>query len=126
GWPYSFGTYADGSPILPRDRRAFRQLAWPNRRAISNPFAEHAVLKQLGAYESTDRTLAENQRLQQRCAELERQLRTLPHSLFGYAGSAMETLLPGSKDRVYHLLQATSQGYGRLRQLRRVGDRRCR
>ncbi len=109
--PYSFHCYTDGTPIPLLHRQAFARLSPPNRRAILNPFCERPFLEEVVArspalrYPATQDAVA-------RCAELERRLNTLPHSLFGHAANAMDLALPGSRDRVYRLMQIVSSRYG--------------
>ena len=109
--PYSFHCYTDGTSIPLVHRQAFARLSPPNRRAILNPFCERPFLEEVVArspalrYPATQDAVA-------RCAELERRLNTLPYSLFGHAGSAMELALPGSSARVYRLMQIVSSRYG--------------
>lgn len=109
--PYSFESYTDGTPIPALHRQAFARLSPTNRRSILNPFCERAFIEEVVArspalrYPSTQDAVA-------RCAELERRLSSLPHSLFGHAASAMDLALPGSRDRVYRLMQIVSTRYG--------------
>lgn len=109
--PYSFACYTDGTPIPLLHRQAFSRLSPPNRRAILNPFSERVFLDEVVARSPALRYPA-SQDAVARCAELERRLNTLPHSLFGHAASAMDMAMPGSRDRVYRLMQIVSSRYG--------------
>lgn len=108
---YSFQCYTDGTPIPLLHRQAFARLSPQNRRAILNPFCERPFLEEVVARSPALRYPAAQDAVA-RCAELERRLNTLPHSLFSHAASAMDLALPGSRDRVYRLMQIVSSRYG--------------
>jgi hypothetical protein len=125
--PYSFGRFIDGSPIGPDHRRAFGRLPAANRRLVVNPFAEVRFVGDLVAASSLNLGVSATDlraRLAEsllRVSQLEQQLHTLPHSIFGHVRSVMDQVAPGSSQRLHGLLQQTSQRIGpkvqRARQL---------
>jgi hypothetical protein len=110
--PYSFACYTDGAAIPEQHREIFRRLAPANRRSILNPFSERWFLEQIAAASPGLNYPAAEEAIE-RCAELERRLSSLPHSLFAHAATAMDLALPGSRDRVYRAMQLVSSRYGR-------------
>jgi hypothetical protein len=110
--PYSFASYHDGAPILPAQQRAFRRLSRQNRAQIENPFAARQFMEELVARSPPD-ALPYHAALA-RVVELEREVARLQPGLKGTVGRAMDRVVPGSRDRVYHTMRDAAHSRNRM------------
>jgi hypothetical protein len=102
--PYSFACYLNGAAITDEHRLALWEFPRARRQLVDNPFAAAAPFRRAAPGTAPRLILAPCAQ----CRDLEHRLNSLPHSLIGYTGKAIDLLAPGIRDHVYNTLQSVS------------------